>query len=70
MLSTVAVLLALTVAAAAEPIAVARIIDGDTIELTSGERIRILNLDTPELGGARCNREFALAMRAKERLAE
>jgi hypothetical protein len=39
MLSTVAVLLALTVAAAAEPIAVARIIDGDTIELTSGERI-------------------------------
>jgi endonuclease YncB( thermonuclease family) len=57
-------------AASAEPIGVARIIDGDTIELTSGERIRILNVDTPELQGARCNREFALAMRAKERLAE
>lgn len=61
-------LLMLVAAAAAEPVAVARVIDGDTLELTSGERIRILDVDTPELGGARCNREFALAMRAKERL--
>jgi endonuclease YncB( thermonuclease family) len=65
-----AMLLALIASAAAEPIGVARIIDGDTLELTSGERIRILDVDTPELRGARCNREFALAMRAKERLEE
>ncbi len=68
---TAGALLTLAVAiAAAEPIGVARIIDGDTLELTSGERIRVLDVDTPELHGARCNREFALAMRAKERLEE
>lgn len=68
----IGVLLAISVwaTAPAEPIAVARVIDGDTLELTSGERIRILDVDTPELHGARCDREFALAMRAKERLGE
>ena len=34
---------------------VARVIDGDTIELTSGERIRYLMVDTPETsGGVEC----------------
>lgn len=31
-----------------EPGTVARVIDGDTIELTSGERVRYLMIDTPE----------------------
>jgi micrococcal nuclease len=31
---------------------VARIIDGDTIELLGGERVRYLMVDTPEIGGA------------------
>lgn len=29
---------------------VARVIDGDTVELTSGERVRYIGLDTPEMG--------------------
>ena len=34
---------------------VARVIDGDTIELESGERVRYLLVDTPELsGGGEC----------------
>jgi len=30
---------------------VARVIDGDTVELDSGERIRYLNVDAPEFSG-------------------
>jgi micrococcal nuclease len=29
---------------------VARVIDGDTVELSSGERVRYLMIDTPEIG--------------------
>ncbi len=29
---------------------VARVIDGDTVELSDGQRVRYLGLDTPELG--------------------
>ena len=29
---------------------VARVIDGDTVELASGERVRYVGLDTPEMG--------------------
>ena len=29
---------------------VVRVIDGDTVELTSGERVRYIGLDTPEMG--------------------
>ena len=29
---------------------VARVIDGDTVELASGERVRYVGLDTPEIG--------------------
>lgn len=31
-----------------KPIAVARIIDGDTVELINGERLRYIGMDTPE----------------------
>lgn len=34
---------------------VARVIDGDTIETESGERVRVLGIDTPEVyGGTEC----------------
>jgi micrococcal nuclease len=39
---------------------VARVVDGDTIELTSGEKIRYLMVDTPETsGGVECFGEEA-----------
>src|SRR5215212_10166661 len=44
------------------------IIDGDTFALGS-ERVRILNIDTPETRGSRCERELVLGLKAKERLA-
>lgn len=31
-----------------------RVIDGDTIALTSGKRVRLLQIDTPELGTGEC----------------
>lgn len=47
------------------------VIDGDTFVLAGGERVRILNIDTAELPPrARCDRETALALAAKARLAE
>ena len=47
------------------PAAEVRVIDGDTIRLDR-ERIRILGIDTPEMGsGARCNAERRLAEVAK-----
>ena len=33
---------------------IARIVDGDTIALTSGERVRLLQVDTPEVGSGEC----------------
>ena len=33
---------------------VARVIDGDTVELDNGERVRYLGIDTPELGSEEC----------------
>lgn len=45
-----------------------RVIDGDTIDIR-GERIRILNIDTPERGDrARCDTERVLAERASRAL--
>ena len=38
----------------AQPVTVASIYDGDTLTLTSGERIRLLQIDTPELGSGEC----------------
>ncbi len=42
--------------------------DGDTVWL-AGEKIRIADIDTPELNG-RCEHERRLALRAKNRLVE
>ena len=36
------------------PARVARVIDGDTIVLTSGARVRLVQIDTPEPGTAEC----------------
>lgn len=45
-----------------------RVIDGDTIDV-SGERVRILNIDTPERGKrARCEAERVMAERASRAL--
>jgi endonuclease YncB( thermonuclease family) len=41
-------------AAATEHARVARVIDGDTIVLASGLRVRLLQIDTPEPGTAEC----------------
>ena len=48
--------------------AAVRVIDGDTFEL-GGERIRIADIDTPEVSG-RCPAETALAARATARMSE
>jgi endonuclease YncB( thermonuclease family) len=45
------------------------IIDGDTFSI-AGEKIRILNIDTPESFKSRCEHELVLALRAKQRLRE
>jgi endonuclease YncB( thermonuclease family) len=34
-----------------ETVLVSRVIDGDTVELPDGRRIRYLGIDTPERGG-------------------
>jgi micrococcal nuclease len=38
---------------------VARVADGDTLELESGERVRLLQVDSPELGEGECYSEPA-----------
>jgi micrococcal nuclease len=43
---------------------VAAVVDGDTIELRNGRRVRLLQIDTPELGSHECYaREAAEALR-------
>lgn len=44
-------------------------IDGDTI-VVSGEHIRILNIDAPEIGHPKCDAELRLGMVAKRRMQE
>lgn len=52
-----------------EAATVVRVIDGDTFELATGERVRILNIDTAEMPPrADCAREAQLAVEAKNRL--
>jgi micrococcal nuclease len=50
------VLTALLAAPAASntPAQLARVVDGDTIELAGGARVRLLQIDTPELGSGEC----------------
>ena len=45
------------------------VIDGDTIRL-DGMRIRLLDIDAPELGAPQCEEERLLALQARDRLAE
>jgi len=45
------------------------LIDGDTFVL-DGEKIRILNIDTPETWRPRCENELKLGLLAKQRLRE
>lgn len=47
-----------------------RVYDGDTFTIAGGERVRILNIDAPELGSrARCRAEGLLAVEARRYLA-
>lgn len=46
-----------------------RVTDGDTFSIAGGERVRILNIDTPEIGSrARCASEALLAAEARRYL--
>ena len=45
------------------------VIDGDTITIRS-ERIRIANIDAPEIGHPKCDAERRLGLVARKRLAE
>jgi micrococcal nuclease len=36
------------------PARLARVVDGDTIELATGARVRLLQIDTPEVGSGEC----------------
>jgi micrococcal nuclease len=52
----VAVALAAAGATAGEPkgLRVVRVVDGDTIDLSDGSKIRLVQIDTPELGSGEC----------------
>ena len=51
------------------PVRITCVVDGDTIWLR-GQKIRIADIDTPEISKPRCSSEEALGHRAKERLLE
>jgi endonuclease YncB( thermonuclease family) len=38
---------------------IARVIDGDTVALANGQRVRLVQIDTPELGGGECYSQAA-----------
>src|SRR5262245_22032735 len=61
--------IALCVLLSAAAVPLVRVVDGNTIRL-GAERIRILGIDTPELGAARCTAERRAAEVAKRRLTE
>jgi endonuclease YncB( thermonuclease family) len=47
------------------------VIDGDTIRLSNGERVRLLGIDAPEMPSrAKCAREASRAYAARDRLRE
>lgn len=58
--------------AAAETISGSRIviIDGDTVALPGGERLRLLDIDAPESFRSSCEAELVAGLKAKERLAQ
>jgi endonuclease YncB( thermonuclease family) len=45
------------------------VVDGDTFVL-DGVHVRMADIDAPEIGGAKCEYEHTLGLRAKNRLAE
>lgn len=45
------------------------VVDGDTLRV-NGQRVRILNIDAPEMNGPRCAKEAELGFAAADRLAE
>jgi micrococcal nuclease len=63
-------LLVLALPAGAETIDGSRIIavDGDTVALPGGERIRLLDVDAPESFQSACEAELVAGLKAKERL--
>lgn len=64
-----------TILAAAGALCIASVHDGDSIRLCDGERIRIANIDAPEMrGSSRCNKgrggwcDYPLAIRSRDAL--
>lgn len=50
---------------------IVRVIDGDTVVIAGGERVRILNIDTAEMPPrSRCAAEARLALAARARLSQ
>jgi micrococcal nuclease len=62
-----AVLLAVPVAASRpeRTYAVARVVDGDTIALATGLRVRLVQIDAPELSGSECHAQTSRATLAR-----
>lgn len=57
--------------APASSVRIVRVIDGDTVEIAGGDRVRILNIDTAEMPPrSRCDAEERLAHAAKARLSQ
>jgi endonuclease YncB( thermonuclease family) len=40
-------------------VVIARVIDGDTVALSNGKKVRLVQIDTPELGGGECYSQTA-----------
>lgn len=55
-----------SLAGRSEPVAIAHIIDGDTLELRDGRRLRLIGVNTPEIGrGGQPSEPFAQAARRR-----
>ena len=53
-LTSLTLLLGVTSASASASVQVARISDGDTLTISTGEKVRLLQVDTPEISPAEC----------------
>jgi micrococcal nuclease len=52
-------------AAGTQPTTVVRVVDGDTIEVSGGVRVRLVQIDAPELGSGECySRKAAAVLRS------
>lgn len=60
-----AVALGIAFSTKTETVSVRHVVDGDTFELSTGEKVRIQNVDTPELHPCRCAAECDLAAKAR-----